>query len=155
MAAFHGQDYVSAQVGSENRLAMLLSEAYFHIGRADEAARLAETGLQGARELNRPGRAAQLLLLLGEIAAARDRPDAAAAEAHFREALELAAGLGMQPLVARCRLGLGKLYRRHGRIDDARRELGDAVDRLRAMEMVFWLPEAQSELSATTSAAAG
>ena len=53
----------------------------------------------------------------------------------------------MRPLQAHCHLGLGKLYRRVGRLDEARAELSTAVAMLREMGMTFWLPEAEAELA--------
>ena len=52
----------------------------------------------------------------------------------------------MRPLQAHCDSGLGKLYRRLGRLDEARAEL-TAVVMLREMGMTFWLPEAEAELT--------
>jgi hypothetical protein len=52
----------------------------------------------------------------------------------------------MRPLQAYCHLGLGKLYRRAGRLDEARAELATAVAMLGEMGMAFWLPEAEREL---------
>ena len=51
-----------------------------------------------------------------------------------------------------CHLGLGKLYRRVGRLEEARAELATAVDMLREMGMTFWLPEAEAELTKTDTA---
>ena len=48
---------------------------------------------------------------------------------------------------AHCHLGLGKLYRRVCRPDEARAELATAVALLREMGMAFWLPEAERELA--------
>jgi hypothetical protein len=87
------------------------------------------------------------LRLLGEIAARRDPPDAEEAEARYREALVLAEELGMRPLQAHCHLGLGKLYRRVGHLEEAHTELSTAVAMLREMGMTFWLPEAEAELA--------
>ena len=67
-------------------------------------------------------------------------------KARYREALTLAEELEMRPLQAHCHLGLGKLHRRTGRPHEARVELSAAVEMLRAMEMTFWLPEAEAEL---------
>jgi hypothetical protein len=53
----------------------------------------------------------------------------------------------MRPLQAHCHLGLGKLYRRTGRLDEARAELATAVAMLRDMGMAFWLPEAEREMA--------
>jgi len=51
------------------------------------------------------------------------------------------------PLQAHCHLGLGKLYCRMGRLDEARAELATAVAMLREMGMASWLPEAERELA--------
>ena len=53
-------------------------------------------------------------------------------------------------LQAGCHLGLGKLYRRIGRVDEARAELATAVAMLREMGMAYWLPEAEGELTEAT-----
>jgi len=47
--------------------------------------------------------------------------------------------------------GLGKLYRRIGRQDEARAELTTAVTMLREMGMLHWLPEATRELEQTVA----
>ena len=49
----------------------------------------------------------------------------------------------MRPLQAHCRLGLGKLYRRARRREEARAELSVAVTMLREPEMTGWLTEAR------------
>ncbi len=56
-------------------------------------------------------------------------------ERSYRGALTLAETLEMRPLQARCRLGLGKLFRRTGRLDEARAELSTAIAMLREMGM--------------------
>jgi hypothetical protein len=50
----------------------------------------------------------------------------------------------MRPLVAHCHLGLGKLYVKIGRRAEARAALSVAVELYRAMEMTFWLPQAEA-----------
>jgi uncharacterized protein HemY len=52
----------------------------------------------------------------------------------------------MRPLQAYCHLGLGMLCTRSGQQEQARAHLSAAVDLYRAMEMTFWLPQAESEL---------
>ena len=69
------------------------------------------------------------------------------AEAHYREALALAEELGMRPLVAHCHLGLGKLYRRTGKREQAREHLTTATTMYREMDMRFWLEQAEAEMS--------
>ena len=49
-------------------------------------------------------------------------------EAHYRQALALAEPRGMRPLVAHCHLGLGKLYRRTGKREQAQEHRRDGDD---------------------------
>jgi hypothetical protein len=73
------------------------------------------------------------------------------AEAHYRQALALAEELGMRPLLAHCHLGLGTLYGRTSRIEPARAELSAAIELYRAMDMTFWLPQAEAALAQAIS----
>jgi tetratricopeptide (TPR) repeat protein len=93
------------------------------------------------------GHEAYALRLLGQIEARREPPEVEPAEAHYREALALAEELGMRPLVAHCHFGLGKLYATVGRRTEARGELSAAVELYRAIEMTFWLPQAEAMLA--------
>ena len=52
----------------------------------------------------------------------------------------------MRPLVAHCRLGLGKLYGRTGQREQAREHLIAATTMYREMDMRFWLEQAEAEL---------
>ncbi len=52
----------------------------------------------------------------------------------------------MHPLVAHCHLGLGKLYRRTGKREQARERLTTATSMYREMDMRFWLEKAEGEL---------
>jgi tetratricopeptide (TPR) repeat protein len=70
----------------------------------------------------------------------------ATAEDHYRQALVLANGLGMRPLVAQCHLGLGKLYRRTGKHEQAREHLTTATTMYRNMGMTYWLGQAETEM---------
>jgi hypothetical protein len=81
-----------------------------------------------------------------EIASYHDHPDVATAEAHYGAASVLAADLGMRPLVAHCHLGLGKLYRRTGKREQAQEHLTTATTMYREMDMRFWLEQAEAEL---------
>jgi Adenylate and Guanylate cyclase catalytic domain len=59
-------------------------------------------------------------------------------------ALALAETLGMLPLQAHCHLGLGTLYAKIDQREPARAELSAAIDLYRAIEMTFWLPQAEA-----------
>jgi hypothetical protein len=74
-------------------------------------------------------------------------PDTEQAEAHYQQALSLAEALGMRPLVAHCHRGLGTLYANLGRREQAHAELSTAIDLYRAMDMTFWLPQAEAVLA--------
>jgi hypothetical protein len=52
----------------------------------------------------------------------------------------------MRPLVAHCHHGLGRLYGQIGQHEQARVELSTAIAMYRAMEMTFWLPQAEAAL---------
>jgi hypothetical protein len=59
----------------------------------------------------------------------------------------LAEELGMRPLVAHCHLGLGKIYQRTGRRQQAQEHLAAATSMYREMDMRFWLEQADAELA--------
>ena len=94
----------------------------------------------------RPAKA-YALCLLGNIAARREPPEVESAEASYREALALADELGMRPLQAHCHLGLGTLYAKIDQGEQVRAELSTAIDLYRAMQMTFWLPQAEAALA--------
>jgi predicted ATPase len=122
-------------------------EAYLLTGCVEEAHRLAQRGLDNARQRKRRGQEAQALWLLGEIAMRRDPPDVTPAAAHYRQSLTLAEELGMRPLVAHCHRSWGTLYAMAGQWEQARTELSTAIEMYRSMEMTFWLPEAEATLA--------
>ena len=124
-----------------------LSEASLRLGRLDEALALALRGLEVCRAHAQQGDQAWTLRLLGEIHAHRQPPAVEPAEASYREALALALELGMGPLQAHCHRGLGTLYAKIGRHEQAHLELSTAVELYRAMEMTFWLPEVEAVLA--------
>ena len=74
-------------------------------------------------------------------------PEVEKAEEHYRQALALAEELGMRPLQAHCHRGLGTLYAKTGRQEQARAELSTAIEMYRAMDMTFWLPQAEAALA--------
>ena len=123
-----------------------LGEAYLLAGRREEANQAASRGLTLAREKKERGYEAYTLRLLGEIAARDDSPDVREAEDHYRQALALAEELGMRPLIAHCHVGLGKLYRRIGNLQQAKEHLTTATTMMREMEMGLWLEKAEAEL---------
>jgi tetratricopeptide (TPR) repeat protein len=124
-----------------------LGEAYLWIGQLNDAFPLAEGALKLSSGRKERGHQAHALRLLGEIAAQRDPPEVAPPEDYFRQALAKAEELGMHPLQAHCHLGLGTLYAKIGSREQARAELSTAIELYRAMEMTFWLPQAEAALA--------
>ena len=53
----------------------------------------------------------------------------------------------MRPLMAHCKLGLGTLYLKKGRREQAHAELSTAIALYHAMDMTFWLPQAEAALA--------
>jgi tetratricopeptide (TPR) repeat protein len=132
-------------VGIAHRVAWL-SEVYRLEGHGEATWQHACQALDLARQRQARGDEARALHQLGVVQAHADPLDAAQAEAHYRQALALAEELGMRPLVAHCHLGLGTLYAKAGRADQARTELAAAIKLYRAMDMTFWLPQAEAAL---------
>jgi tetratricopeptide (TPR) repeat protein len=124
-----------------------LGEAHLLAGHLEKALARAEQALEITRAHQERGNEAYALRLLGEVAAHRAPPDVDAAASHYLQAFTLAEELGMRPLQAHCRLGLGILYQRVGKREPARAALSTAIELLRAMEMTFWLPEAEAALA--------
>jgi tetratricopeptide (TPR) repeat protein len=124
-----------------------LVETYLIADRPQDALALMERGLALARRHGHRGAEAGALRLLGDVASHRDRHDVAAAEAHYGAALPVASELGMRPLVAHCHLGLGTLYARTAKRQDAREHLTIATTMYREMEMGFWPPKAEAAVA--------
>ena len=126
---------------------MWLSEVCRLAGRSEEAWQHARQALDLARQHKERANEALALHQLGVVHAHADPPDVAQAEAHYRQALALAEELGMRPLQAHCHRGLGTLYAATGQREQARTELAAAIELYRAMDMTFWLPQAEAALA--------
>jgi tetratricopeptide (TPR) repeat protein len=124
-----------------------LSEACRLAGHHEETGQHARQALDLARQQKTRGQEALALYQLGAAHTHAAPPDAAQAEAYYQQALALAEALGMRPLVAHCHLGLGQLYHQTGRAEQARAALTTAIDLYRAMDMPFWLPQAEAALA--------
>jgi tetratricopeptide (TPR) repeat protein len=133
-------------LGQTFRIAWL-SESCRLAGRGEEAWQHARQALDLARQLKERGNEALALHQLGVVHAHTRPLSAEQAQAHYQQALELAEALGMRPLVAHCHLGLGWLYGQTGRRAQSRIALTTAIDLYRAMDMTFWLPQAEAALA--------
>jgi len=125
----------------------LLARACVKLGRLDDALRLGNRAVESVPP--QTGLAAHTFHLLGDIATHPDRFDAESGESHYLEALALAKPRRMRPLAARCHLGLGTLYQKVGRHEEAGAALSHCVQMFRDMDMTFWLSQAEAELAKT------
>jgi tetratricopeptide (TPR) repeat protein len=116
-------------------------------GHLAEAQALAEAALALTRKHQERGHQAYALRLLGDIAARREPPDSEPAETHYQHALALAEELGMRPLQAHCHHSLGTLDSQTGRATLAHAALSTAIEMYRAMDMTFWLSQAEAVLA--------
>jgi class 3 adenylate cyclase/tetratricopeptide (TPR) repeat protein len=141
------QTIATEVVGWQAFCSLPLGQVHLLTGRLDEATQLAGRALELARAHQERGNQAYALRLLGDIAAHREPPAIEPAAAYYRQALALAEELAMRALVAHCHLGLGTLYAKLGQREQACTELSAAIDLYRAMDMTFWLPQAEAALA--------
>ncbi len=140
--------YTSAGIGYLHSMSTVqLGEAHLLAGRVEEAWEFGTRAMVLARECGERGHEAWVHLFLGDTLSHRDCPDLAAAEAHYATSTALALELGMRPLIAHCRFGVGKLQ---GRAGDRRatEHLTTATNLFREMGMQFWFEKAEAEMHA-------
>ena len=135
------------EVGNHARWVAWLSEVCRLAGRDEEAWQHARQALDLARQLKARGDEALALHQVGAVYAHATPPDVARAESYYQQALALAEELGMRPLQAHCHRGLGMLYAEIGRREQACMTLSTAIEIYQAMEMTFWLPQAEMVLA--------
>jgi class 3 adenylate cyclase/tetratricopeptide (TPR) repeat protein len=123
-----------------------LGEAYLLASRVDDAAEQAVRAVELSLAHGERGNQAWALRLLGEIASHSDSRDVELAEGHYRQALALAEELAMRPLVGHCHMGLGRLYRRVAKRQQAEEHLTTAMRMFREMDMRFWLEKAEADM---------
>ena len=135
-------------LGPRSLIITLRAEAELVAGRVAEAREQAEQAVALACDHQLRSWEALALKILGDVHAhaPAEAEQAEAAESSYREALALAGDLGMRPLVAHCRLDLGKLYRRTGKRQEAQEHLATATAMYREMDMRFWLEQAEVEM---------
>ena len=123
-----------------------LAEGFRLVGRFEDAARIARRALTQSRETSERGNQAWLLRLFGELDSESDLAALSKAESHYRQAIAVATELGMRPLESHCHLGLGRLYRRGGKGEEAGKHLKTAATMYREMDMAFWREQAEAAL---------
>jgi tetratricopeptide (TPR) repeat protein len=115
-------------------------------GDFDKAEVAAERAAQLTLENRQHAYHAWALRMLAEVSAHATQLNVDAAASHYRDAIRSATELGMRPLVAHCHLGLGKLYRRTGKREQAQEHLTTATTMYHEMGMRFWLEKIEAEL---------
>jgi tetratricopeptide (TPR) repeat protein len=123
-----------------------LADAYSLTGRGEAASTLVHQAVEMARRGKMHGHEAWALYLLAEI---HDRGATMRTEdvsQRYAEAIQAAERLGMRPLLAQCRLGLGNQCSRDGRAELAREHLTAAETAFGEMGMQSWLGKAESAL---------
>jgi hypothetical protein len=123
-----------------------LAEAHLAAAAPEDGHSRAERAVAEARAYGQRGDEATALHLLGITLLETASSDLDRVAAHLYEALSVAEELGMRPLVAHCHLGLGKLYRRTGKREQAQEHLTTATTMYREMGMKYWLEQAEAEL---------
>jgi class 3 adenylate cyclase/tetratricopeptide (TPR) repeat protein len=123
-----------------------LGEAYLRAGRLQDASSRAANALELACDRNEPGHQAYALHLLAEIACHPEKLELEKAEDYYGQAMALAEKAGMQPLLAQCRLGLGKVNRRRGKPEQAKEYLIAAMSMFHEMKMAYYLERTEAEM---------
>jgi predicted ATPase len=104
-----------------------LAAAYKASGRIAEAVALCRKSLESTRQYGYQGVETRLLLLLGNLELAADRPDLQAAEAYVRRSIMLASRVGALPNVAQGQLALADILAVAQRYSEASEILEAAV----------------------------
>ena len=123
-----------------------LCEAQLLASQVEEAASNAKQALALARTHGQRSQEAWAQRILGEAAAISDPPNLKAAEGAYQEAMTLATGLDMRPLLAHCHVGLGTLSRLAGKPEHAMENFAIATAMWREMDTRFWLEKAEAEM---------
>jgi DNA-binding winged helix-turn-helix (wHTH) protein/tetratricopeptide (TPR) repeat protein len=126
-----------------------LSQGYLLAGRLVEARVEAQRAFEFARTHKERSAQAWVLHLLGDLAVHDTPGHAEATVTYYQQALALAEELGMRPLCAHCYLSLGLFHHQYARPDAARAALSKAIAMFRAMDMQWWLPQAEAALAQT------
>jgi transcriptional regulator with AAA-type ATPase domain/tetratricopeptide (TPR) repeat protein len=123
-----------------------LGEARLLSGAIKEAEELAGKALEVTRERQEAGLEGWALRLVAEVSTYREPLDVAVTEGLYREAMQRAEACGLRPLTARCCLGLGLLYRRAGKTQEANANLRAAAALFSEMQMRLWSERTEVEL---------
>jgi class 3 adenylate cyclase/tetratricopeptide (TPR) repeat protein len=127
------------RLGRLSLLVTHLAEVRLLTGQTEGAEAEGRRALELAEAHHERGNMVYAHRLLGLATGEGRPPDPERARAHYAMGLALAEELGMRPLAARCRLGLGRLARRAGQLAEMETHLTAAREQFQAMGMTFWL----------------
>jgi len=120
----------------------VLADAYRANGKKELASETATRALDVASSREERTLEAWAILVMAKVNADMGRLEQAMD--WYQRGLNQAAELSMLPLTAHCHMGLGQLYLKRGRSEEARSEIEAAIDLYRSMGMSYWLPQAES-----------
>jgi len=129
------------------RWATLLGEGFLAMGDFDRAGEIGGRALGLARAHGERGHEAAALRLLADVAAAQPATLDDAVEG-YAAAAAIAEELGLRPLLARSRLGLGQAHRQAGRVEEAEEHLASAMVLFSELGMWTWLDRSEPDLRA-------
>jgi tetratricopeptide (TPR) repeat protein len=127
----------------------LLGDAYWRVGRMDEAVISAQRALALARQLGQRNDEAWALYISGNIQSYGLPENENQRRDSYEQSLKLARALGMRPLEAQCHLALGQHELNRSNFDFAQRELNQAVMMFGEMGMQGWQQQARTRLSSS------
>ena len=133
--------------GSQALCNLHLSEAHMLAGRLEDAHALAERAVALTHAQQQRGHQAYILRLLGEIAARRDPPESCTGQSLLSPGPRPGRRTRHAPAAGTLSSRAGTLYATLGQRDTARTALAAAIALYRAMDMTFWLPEAEALLA--------
>jgi tetratricopeptide (TPR) repeat protein len=126
-------------------IASSLGRASLMVGRTMQARQFAQQALEAVQDHADRRSHPSTLNLLGDIATHPDQFDAEKGEQYYWKALALAEEWKMRPLVAHCHAGLGRLYRRIGKRQEAQEQLMTATTMYREMGLTYFLEQVEAE----------
>jgi class 3 adenylate cyclase/tetratricopeptide (TPR) repeat protein len=138
-------DAACESLGTAVHIQARIGEAALALGALPQARQHAEAALAFSRKQTARGEQAWSLYMLGVITAGQGPDSVADSDEYYGQSLALAEDLGMRPLVAHCHLGLGKLYLRTDKREQAGEHLATATTMYREMGMTYWLEKAEAE----------
>src|SRR5262249_31462387 len=122
-----------------------LAATYLTVGRREEALKCAQSAVELSAKYDERANEALALKTLADITVGDDAAGPRGAADLYRRTLTLANELGMRPLVAHCRAGLGTLHRRIGQRSESDQHVAAAAAMYREMGMTYWLEQAERD----------